>query len=282
MPPSGADTVCAILSPPLHRNPETIRSHRIEGTTPPYLESAADLALTVTRDGPLLRVRADVTNSGTGHHVPTGVTVRNVILLVEAFRADDNRALPYAATQRVHPLGGVGDSAQGYFAGLPGKIFTKLIEDFDGHAPTFFTDAARVVFDNRIPALATDSSDYAFVVPGEGGEVQIRARLIYRRAFRALVDAKGWSEDGHGAPLEDLQPPHFGHLMTQAEQRIATVEGDIDGDSDADLLDFAALGECWSGPTAVPPDVYCLGFDSDADGDIDLMDLGTFQSALRP
>ena len=41
----------------------------------------------------------------------------------------------------------------------------------------------------------------------------MQARLIYRRAFRFLVDAKGWTEDGHGNPLADVAPPHYGHLM---------------------------------------------------------------------
>lgn len=279
MPPSGQDTACGILFPPLRRNPNTIRTHRIEGTTAAYLESAADLGVSVTRDGPLLRVRADVTNTGTGHHVPTGVTVRNVILLVEASRVGDGRTLPFASTQVVHPLGGVGDPAQGYFAGLPGKLFAKLIEDFDGHAPTFFTDAAAIVFDNRIAALATDSSEYAFVVPGGGGDVGVRARLIYRRSFRALVDAKQWTEDGHGQPLEDIQPPHFGHLMEMTEQIVTTTAGDADGDDDADLLDFARLYGCLQGPNVAPPELSCLAFDEDGDGDVDLGDLPSFHAA---
>ena len=30
-----------------------------------------------------------------------------------------------------------------------------------------------------------------------------------------LVDAKAWTEDGHGNALADVQPPHFGHLMEE-------------------------------------------------------------------
>jgi len=47
--------------------------------------------------------------------------------------------------------------------------------------------------------------------------LKVRARLVYRRAWRALVDAKQWTTDGHGKPLADIAPPHFGHLMEQAE-----------------------------------------------------------------
>lgn len=60
------------------------------------------------------------------------------------------------------------------------------------------------MFDNRIAALDSDATRYSFAVPPGAGTLEVRARLIYRRAFRALVDAKGWTEDGHGQPLGDL------------------------------------------------------------------------------
>lgn len=280
MAPAEYSTVCDIIVPPLEREYGTIRSHRIEGTTPYYLENAADLNLTVNRAGPLVHVQVDVTNSQTGHHLPTGVTVRNVILRIEAWRASDQRKLVYASEQVIHPLGGVGDPEQGYFAGLPGKLFSKLIQDFDGNAPTFFTDAAAIVFDNRIPALTTDSSTYDFVVPGGGGDVIIRAELIYRRAYRAVVDAKQWTQDGHGNPLADIQAPHFGHLMEQAELNLTAVTGDFDGDGIANLADFAPLVPCLLGPNDPPLDVECLAFDVDNDHDVDLGDLLAFQASF--
>lgn len=280
MPPADYDTACEILFPPLIRDPNTLRSHRIEGTTAQYLENAADLGITVERDGPYLRVGANVTNSSTGHHVPTGVTVRNMILLIEARRTSDARPLPFVSGSVVHELGGVGDPAQGYFAGLPGRLYAKLIEDFDGNAPTFFTDAAAIVFDNRIPALETDSTEYVFVAPGGGGDVRVQARLIYRRSFRALVDAKQWTHDGHGRPLADVLPPHFGHLMEEASRTVPIVPGDADGNGAADLLDFASLAACLLGPVSAPPSAQCLVFDWDADGDVDLNDFLGFQTAF--
>ncbi|MBI4606754.1 MAG: hypothetical protein HY721_32725 [Planctomycetes bacterium] len=84
MPAYGARQACTAILPPLTRDPETIRSHRIEGTTPAFLESSVDLALraevaetaeAVETNGGRIEVRVSVTNSGTGHHVPTGVTI---------------------------------------------------------------------------------------------------------------------------------------------------------------------------------------------------------------
>jgi hypothetical protein len=208
------------------------------------------------------------------------VTVRNMILLIEARRSSDGLPLYYASDQVVHNLGGVGDPAQGFYAGLPGKLYAKLIEDIDGNAPTFYTEAAAIVFDNRISALQTDTTEYNFIVPGSGGEVIVEARLIYRRAFRALVDTKQWTEDGHGNPLEDLAPPHFGHLMESAGAAIHTLSVDFDGDDHVDLIDYTQVPPCLRGPTAEPEDARCLAFDVDADEDIDLLDIHAFQSAL--
>jgi cysteine-rich repeat protein len=218
MPATGATTICSV--DPVERDPETIRSHEILGTTPEYLENAVELTVTTRVAETELHVDVEVTNSLTGHHVPTGVTVRNMILLVEAWRdGDDPLVDPLVddGSQVVHDLGGVGDAAQGYYAGLPGKFFAKVNHDANGNGPTFFTDATGIQFDNRIPALASDVTQITFQLPQQDGPVHVRTRLIYRRAFRFLVDAKQWTEDGHGQPLADVQPPHFGHLMESSE-----------------------------------------------------------------
>ncbi len=222
MPSYGADTVCSILFPPLERDPETIRHHQVLGTTPEFLENAVDLSVICQATGDQVTAEVSIANTHTGHHVPTGVTIRNMILLVEAWRQEDNAALTYTGTQTVHELGGVGDPAQGYYAGLPGKYYSKVNHDANGNGPTFFTDATGITFDNRIPALATDTTQYTFELPPGGGTVHVRARLIYRRSFRFLADAKGWTEDGHGQPLADLEPPYFGHLMEEAESVLTT------------------------------------------------------------
>jgi hypothetical protein len=213
MPPSGETEASSVLFPPLIRDPQTIRSHTILGTTPQFLENAVELEMTAGQSGDSLEVDVMITNAHTGHHVPTGVTIRNMILLVEAWREDTGAPLISTSTQTVHELGGVGDPNQGYYAGQPGKYYSKVNHNAQGNGPTFFTDATGIQFDNRIPALGSDETHYQFALPAEGGVISVRARLIYRRSFRFLTDAKGWVEDGHGNPLADVSPPHFGHLM---------------------------------------------------------------------
>jgi outer membrane receptor for ferrienterochelin and colicins len=214
--PSNA-TSASSLQVTAPRPPGQVRTHRFEGTTPDYLERAVSMSLeTKILDG-VLEVSVALTNRGAGHHVPTGVTSRNAILLVEASRAGG--PLEHVGTERVSELGGVGSPERGYFAGLPGKMYATVNETAAGVGPTLFTDAARIRSDTRIPALATDRTVYPFRL--EGTEpVRVRARLIYRRAWRQLVDAKGWSADGHGRPLADLEAPDFGHLMASAETTV--------------------------------------------------------------
>ncbi len=223
--PGGDDPeVCAVLFPPPPGDPGRVHSHRIVRTTPKFLENAVELELTTRLEGGTLAAEVAVINAHTGHHVPSGVTIRNMILLVEAWTAGDapdSGALPEIGGQRVHELGGTGNPALGDYGGLPGKLYAKINHQADGSGLVFFTEATGITQDNRIPALATDTTQYRFVLPPEGGAVQVRGRLIYRRAFRFLTLAKQWTMDGHGNPLADVLPPHYGHLMAMREAAVA-------------------------------------------------------------
>ena len=236
---AGATMASGGFAPTYDRDPETIRNHRIEGTTPAYLENAVEMVLQCEVVDDTIEAQVSITNNQTGHHVPTGVTIRNMILLVEGWREEDGMPLMHTGSQTVHELGGVGDPAQGYYADLPGKFYAKINEAANGQGPTFFTDAVAIQSDSRIPALATDVTNYTMVVPPGSGALHVRARLIYRRSFRFLVDAKGWTLDGHGNPLEDILPPYFGHLMEEEEWLLFAPfrRGDCNGDGDEDLSD---------------------------------------------
>lgn len=216
MAPTHAAAACAVYSPPQPRPDGQLRSHRIAGTSAAFLEAAVKVEVDATRDGDQLAVTVTLTNDRTGHHVPTGVTVRNMILLVTAIRTADHLALTSTGDQVIDALGGVGDPADGYVAGLPGKLYAKVPVDGAGRGPVFFTEAAALGSDTRIPAHGVDRTHYRFQLPPDGGAIEIEARVVYRRAFRAVVDAKGWTSDGHGQPLEDLAPPEFGHRMARA------------------------------------------------------------------
>jgi hypothetical protein len=268
--PEAQDTqVCSLMD--LNRPSGTVRDHTILGSSPEFLENAAELVVQTTISGNELSVDVDIANSYTGHHLPTGVTVRNMILLVEAWDEDTGEMLASTGDQVVHDLGGIGDPSQGYYAGLPGKFFAKVNHDAAGNSPTFFTDAAGIVFDNRIPALMTDSSRYTFELPPYGN-IRVQTRLIYRRAFRFLVDAKQWTEDGHGNPLADVAAPHFGHLMEINESSMYVCTADLTGEGDLNFLDVSAYLAAYRklDPAA----------DFTGEGDLNFLDLSAFLSAF--
>ncbi|MBC8203705.1 MAG: hypothetical protein H8E91_07745 [Planctomycetes bacterium] len=252
MLPNDSTNACEVLYPPLEREAGSLRSHMILGSTATYLDNSAELLIGAEVIDSELHVEVDVFNNGVGHHLPTGVTVRNCILLVEAFDNDGN-TLDFTGDQVVHALGGVGDPAYGYYADQPGKLFAKCNHGEDGTGPTFYTDATGIIFDTRIPAMSIDSTSYSFEMPTGGGEISVKARLIYRRAFRAFVDAKQWTTDGHGNPLEDIEAPHYGHLMELETLTIdGVLVGDVNGDGVVDVSDILLLISNWGtdGPGA--------------------------------
>ena len=287
MPASGQSTFCTVQVPPIPRDPSRIGSHNIRGTTTEFLQNAVDLLMQTQVSGSTLQVNVTLANNNTGHHVPTGVTTRNMILLVEAWPDGGDPIadiLPYSGTQTVHPLGGVGNPAQGYYAGRPGKLYAKVNHDALNNSTTFFTDATGIVFDTRIPALQSDNTAYAFTLPPTATNVHVRARVLYRRAWRALVDAKQWTQDGHGNPLGDVQAPNYGYLMESSEMVIPSCptpgNGDVNGDGLVNGQDIAGFVAVYlNNPTGPASGAFCAA-NMQPDGAIDSLDLTLFIARL--
>ncbi len=176
------------------RDSQTIFSHRMPGAADEaLLQETAELKLDAARDGSDLLVTVDVTNTGAGHDLPTDNPLRNLILLVEA-RDANGESLSLLDGSTIPDWGGVGDPADGYYAGLPGVLYAKILADtYTGETPTYaYWRQTRLVSDNRIAALATDRSSYRFRLPADDGEITVEARLLLRRAFIDLMDAKAW------------------------------------------------------------------------------------------
>lgn len=172
----------------LRRDPNRIHNHQMPGAKDEtLLQNSVTMTTTAQIEGDEVLVEVSITNDKTGHHVPTGVPMRHLILVVQATDADG------------HPLplreGPVLPDWTGDFAGRPGRYYAKILEDEDsGESPTvaYWRDI-RLVEDTRIPAFATDVSQYTFAAPAEG-PVTVEARLIFRRAFQQLMEWKGWDD----------------------------------------------------------------------------------------
>jgi nitrate/TMAO reductase-like tetraheme cytochrome c subunit len=175
------------------RNPATIFSHRMPGAIDvKLLQNAVTMTVVAGLQGDNILVDVSITNDQTGHHVPTDSPLRQIILLVEASDSQ-GQALSLINGSVIPNWGGIGDPNEGYYAGLPGKGFAKILKElWTEIAPSgAYWNHTRIVGDNRIAAFATDSSAYTFAAPTEGN-MTVKATLLFRRAFIDLMKQKSW------------------------------------------------------------------------------------------
>jgi hypothetical protein len=94
----------------------------------------------------------------------------------------------------VEDYAGIGDPANGYYAGLSGKVYAKILEDlWTEISPSgSYWNPTRIISDNRIAAMQTDSSSYNFSAPDQES-ITLKVKLIFRRAFIEMIDQKGWN-----------------------------------------------------------------------------------------
>jgi len=132
-------------------------------------------------------VDVKITNDKTGHHVPTDIPLRHLVLVVTATGPDGK---PLALTD-----GPELPEWTGNYAGQPGKVYAKVLRDeWTGEAPTAaYWRPVTLVEDNRLAAFATAASRYTFAAPASGA-AKVEARLLFRRAFQKLAEEKGWND----------------------------------------------------------------------------------------
>jgi hypothetical protein len=113
----------------LERDPESIPTHFFPGAADEtLLQNAVSLDARAEQQDGLVNVKVTITNDNTGHHVPTDSPLRQMILLVMATNAEGH-ALKLIEGPIVPEWGGVGDPDEGYYAGLPGKGFAKILQE---------------------------------------------------------------------------------------------------------------------------------------------------------
>lgn len=207
MPAGGRDRPVALGG--RIRKAGTIHRHLFHGGhSRDMLAKAATLKLAAHRKGDELVVDVAVTNSGAGHTLPGGATLRNIILLVEA---SDGAGHPLrhigGKQERLPPLAGTGKTERD-FAGRPGRMFARPFVTKTGMVPAGGFNADHELFNTRIPPRATDHSSYHFALP-DAGPVSVKARLIYRWTFKPMADKKGWK-------LDDIEMQRTSIVVTSA------------------------------------------------------------------
>jgi len=195
MPSSGAEFFAHLEKGGLKRDPKTIVSHKMPGAgDADLLQNAVTLTVTAEQSADGIQVRTKIVNDRTGHHVPTDSPLRHLILVVRAFGKDTSE-LPLKKGPVLPEWCGPGNPSDGNYAGLPGKVFVKQLEEVHtGVTPTAaYWNPTRVVMDTRLAAYQTDLGDFLFAAPGSGN-VRIEAVLLYRRAYKKLMQQKGWND----------------------------------------------------------------------------------------
>jgi hypothetical protein len=193
MPPGQADHFARKDKGGLVRDPQTIFSHRMPGAADEHLlRNAVSMEVKTQRQGEQLVVTVSITNDRTGHHVPTDSPLRHLILILKVVDAEGN-VLRQSEGPTIPEWGGIGDPNQGYYAGLPGLIFAKVLEElWTEVSPTgAYWNPTRVLSDNRLAAFATDTSSYTFAALTDA-EITVDVTLLFRRAFIQLMEQKGW------------------------------------------------------------------------------------------
>ena len=171
-----------------HRDYKAVSNHLMRGVNDLDLMGNS---VTMETDAEIVNgeliVAVDVTNDKTGHHVPTGVPYRHMILLVTATDSQD-RAVPLKA-------GPVLPDWIGDYEGWPGTYFAKILRDNrTGETLTaaYWRDIS-LVEDTRIAAFETAENQFVFRAD-TGGPYKIHVQLLYRRAYQQLMEWKGWED----------------------------------------------------------------------------------------
>ncbi len=151
------------------------------------LQNAVTMKTRADRQDGKLQVEVNITNDQTGHDIPTDTPIREMILVVEAVDASGK---PLALSR-----GPVLPEWAGNYAKEAGKVFSKVLrDDWTGETPTAaIWRPVTIVEDTRIPAMATDSTQYSFDLPA-GQTAQVNVRLVFRRASQELMQQKGWTD----------------------------------------------------------------------------------------
>lgn len=216
--------------------------HDFVGSTPETLAANIGLSTETSQEDGRLIVRTTVDNFGAGHDFPTGISIRNAILVITA--TVNGQPLTQVAGPVVPAWADddVPGRQPGDYAGEPGTGYGKIMEGrINGQGatvwPVLFIDAENVRELKKVHSGETDTTQVEFALGGAqtGDALHVEARLLYRRAFRALAVTKGWTETPQGGPIE---------IQVQANNLDLQVTGavvDVPAAGPSALLAFALL-----------------------------------------
>jgi hypothetical protein len=175
--PTGQMTNVAPGHGGIERDPRTLGNHRFfAGSFEDMLRDCLRLSVKAERTADAVEVEVLVEARNVGHRVPTGFIDRHLVLTVDA-QGMDNINLPALSGPQVE--------------GRAGKLYAKLLKDFDGQRPAPFWRADPDAEDTRLRPGEVDRVSFRF--PIQAG--QVRVRLVYRRFWSEVAAMKGWPDN---------------------------------------------------------------------------------------
>ena len=174
-----------------NRSPSNIRPHHFDGGTAIQLKTALAMEIEGEITEGMLNVNVFITNTNGGHWVPTGETMRSVMLLLNAA---DSEGLPLEMIKgpQLPEWTGRGNPETGNYAGLPGTVFARVLQDANGNLHSPFWNATSIAFDSRIRPKKTVTLEFQFAVSDPDDEPTVEAELIYRPVVKPLAQIKNW------------------------------------------------------------------------------------------
>jgi hypothetical protein len=175
-----------------YRLPKNIRPHHFDGGTKIQLKTALSMELDGKINGNKLDINVYITNTNGGHWVPTGETMRSVMLVIDAVDSN-NKPLKMIKGERLPEWTGKGKVEAGNYAGLSGAVFARVLKDDNGNLNVPFWRATAIAADTRIRPKTTVTLSYEFVLKDPEDEPTVEAKLIYRPVIRSLAKSKKWT-----------------------------------------------------------------------------------------
>ncbi len=179
-----------------YRSPKNIRPHHFDGGTETQLKTALSMEVEGQIEAGRLKLDVFITNTNGGHWVPTGEPMRSVMLLLRVFDSND-KPLKMIKGSLLPEWAGVGKVEDGNYAGLPGEVFARVLQDEAGNVHVPFWRADRIASDTRIRPKDTRTLTFEFALDDPEDEPTAEAELIYRPVIRPLAEKKNW-------PVKDI------------------------------------------------------------------------------
>ena len=198
MAPTGRMTNIAPGNGGLERDPKTLSNHLFfDGNQEEMLRRCLQASVLCSRMGDSVRAAVRLWTEGAGHRVPTGFIDKHLILVVEGEDAAGKRVALRSGPTLSSIVGK-------QLAGRPGKLYAKLLRDFDGRSPVPFWRADPDPVDTRLTPGRADVTEFIF-----GRQLtKVHVRVLYRRFWIEVGRSKGWPDAAVTVLQRDVDVSH--------------------------------------------------------------------------